>query len=194
MENQLTPRIEIILGFGIVPMRPGKTIESQYRTVKNLQCLNTLCVLAVLYISTIACMTIFEFGNAGVSWDALAIPVAISFTLILQLPQSFADLFLKRHMIELHNKKPVQKNSFNRDLKNVLEKIEDKKNSFKLLFPTVILIIAALLKIAYLNPIWIVFAYITPICAILVFAKTIMNYRAVKKCITRFEKQAKQNS
>lgn len=188
MDKQLIDRVNLIMNTHFSFVKQKNDPHQQYKSSLIIQFISIIIVLIAVLCAWSAIQQVLSIHNNVPDWDSIAMMVAILFPWLFLVPQNFADFLLKKHMIDIIERKPKCNQDFNIDLKKTIASLSDRKNNFLFLVLPLVLVIASLLKILDLNPIWHIFAYIAPLCLILIAVKTFINYRCIKKSIARFEK------
>nr|MDA3852916.1 hypothetical protein [Bacteroidales bacterium] len=115
--------------------------------------------------------------SASNAWQGADFNVVIAFVFTLLVFNSITDFILYRHVTKMTKQSRGITEQSNIDLRQVLNKLRDRKRSLFYVIPTMVLVLAALGHSLDLNPLWDSFAYLVPICALLFLAKLLLDLR-----------------
>ena len=187
MNNEQIRRIEIIMNSKLSIGKRMDTPQKEYTSSIIVQFFSLLSILSAFFCVWQATIFVFNIGEESIKWHSfsIAMTTSMSFGFLLITPKSFADFLLKRHMMRIIKQKPIYDDESNTKLKDTICQISNRRTTFQYLLLPILLMIGALLQVLELNPIWNTFAYIAPLCLIMIILYLIKNYRDVKNVTTK---------
>lgn len=192
MDEQLINRVNLIMNNRFAFIKQKEEPQQQYKQALAFQIICIINMFVAVLCIWSAMQLILNIKNNVPDWESVAMTMAMASPFLLLFPQSFADFQLKKHMIDIIKKRPKCDIESNFDLHKTITLIYNKKRNLPYLLFTMLLLLGSLLKIMDFNSIWNLFAYLAPLCIILIVIRTSINYKIIKNCIARFEKEDNQ--
>ncbi len=145
-------------------------------------------MLLLIFLMFLSFSAIFHIEPFNEKWQTSGLIVLMTFAIAIKSPYSFIELFLLKHVKKIIKLDLSFPQSLNQELKEIITKINSKKNRMNIIgLPSILIMLGGLLKVLDLNPYWNYFTYIVLVFSPILLIRINFQISIVKKNLNKFD-------
>ncbi len=190
MKNRIKERIIILDSFKTMKLKKKTSVKSEDKLKRKVLVSYLIGVFLVVLLFAISAMMILSENADEILWGWSGLLVVLAILFAIRAPFIYINYLLQKHRNRIDLLNEPFDNSINSDLKNIINRLNDKKMRFNIVgIPAILIIGGALLQLMGMNPYWNYFAYVIMIYCLLIIAKIYFDINMVQENFKKFEEE-----